>query len=654
MSTYNVNELKLKKMLHNCLLTCRTTRDIDNGRDPEYWREADFDVLTDSDRAYFRENFAANNSLGGLSKERLDEIRGSDFNWKVHAKLDANEKEDEETNEEQDPDQDGQGDKVVGVDNKKRFSRGSREEEASEEEGFPFFDEGFDNIVTYKGDGEADFPMRWSESRLYAYHPESKREPMPFYPQNRKNPHPLILEFYSRWLYVSGLPPAMSESGMKLARATTLTALQEQELQKTVTRLFGVSTDQVYPANETSAFIGFETPEGREQVARSGPNAKILPRAVTISLYSPSDDEDDNASEFMKEIDPKTVLKLENVPPHRFTRETLARDLFPAGSELEAAYPISKEDVWFLSPTTALIRLESTEQVDSSLSSTQVAARLEEVGQYPVRLFHARRNILHDRMEDAYSEIRKQGHRLVVDGDMPSKNFYISHAGVVMLRNLDRESVTRESISDFFQPYSSMFRDVIGSVEFATCNDGLPTDRAYVGFERLGEAEAAVEALKGCAQIGDNVVFLKLVKDRMIPCTPPRRVRPERSEEEILINLSDWEQYVDPEDLKYLEEHGVARVVMDEALRGLRFHNRSFGALDWAMKEEKLEPDKESGDDYREAVRMYVATLKECLGTPEKPGVVYESMHFPGEPIDLSIFETDKQRVRKLLKKREA
>ena len=100
---------------------------------------------------------------------------------------------------------------------------------------------------------------------------------------------------------------------------------------------------------------------------------------------------------------------------------------------------------------------------------------------------------------------------------------------------------------------------------------------------------------------------------------------------------------IDPGDLKYLEEHGVARAVTDEALRGLRYHNRSFGALDLAMQEEKLDPNKESGDEYREAVRMYVETLKECVGTPEEPGVVYEAMHFPGEPIDLSIFESDKE-----------
>ena len=48
--------------------------------------------------------------------------------------------------------------------------------------------------------------------------------------------------------------------------------------------------------------------------------------------------------------------------------------------------------------------------------------------------------------------------------------------------------MTKESIADFFQPYSDMLRDVIGSVEFVTCYNGLPTDIAYVGFERLGRS----------------------------------------------------------------------------------------------------------------------------------------------------------------------
>jgi hypothetical protein len=85
----------------------------------------------------------------------------------------------------------------------------------------------------------------------------------------------------------------------------------------------------------------------------------------------------------------------------------------------------------------------------------------------------------------------------------------------------------------------------------------------------------------------------------------------------------------------------------------MRFYNRSFGSLDWAMRDEKLEPEKESGDDYRELVQMYVSTLKDCIATPENPGETFKALHFPGEPLDLSIFEKEKKRTEELLKRRE-
>ena len=170
------------------VLKSGANRDLDNGRDPEYWREEDFDMLTEEDRAYFRETFGTGNSLSGLSKDKLDEIRASEFNWKVHAKLDTAEGEDDEEDveaEDENPQQDHQEAQVTRI----RHAKGtSRYDEPSEEEDYPFFDGGFDKVVTYTGSGEGDFPMMWSESRLYAYHPESKREPMPFYPKNRKNP----------------------------------------------------------------------------------------------------------------------------------------------------------------------------------------------------------------------------------------------------------------------------------------------------------------------------------------------------------------------------------------------------------------------------------------------------------------------------------
>eukprot|EP00797_Seminavis_robusta_P018295 Sro273_g105180.1 n/a (374) ;mRNA; r:51892-53013 len=371
-----------------------------------------------------------------------------------------------------------------------------------------------------------------------------------------------------------------------------------------------------------------------------------------MAPYTPS--ENDMKRAFFQESTPGTTVILENIPPDQLCKETLGRNLFPEGSDLCAANTASSFKVNFPTPTTALIQFDSEDRAKSVVSSDQVAARLEKLGKYPVRMFKARRNLVHQGMDGTAwnREIRTPGAKLIVDGDMPSKYFYQSHAGAIMLRNLDRSSVTKESLTEFFQPYSGTFRDEKGSIEFIDCLGGLPTDRAYVGFDRLGEAEAVMQAFGGYARIGNTRVVMKLVKDRGLPGLPKRVSRPERTEEELMKSLNDWEQYVDQEDIKYLEKHGVAKVFIDEALRGLRFQNRSFGALDWAMRDEKLEPEKESGDDYKEMVQMYIETLKECIATPENPGDIFEGMHFPDEPIDMTIFDREKKRTREMLKKR--
>jgi len=315
---------------------------------------------------------------------------------------------------------------------------------------------------------------------------------------------------------------------------------------------------------------------------------------------------------------------------------------------------LTRDQVAFPSPTTALIKFDSAEKAKSALFSEKIAERLVEIGEYPVRFFKARKNLVFDHMAGPLKnhEIRKLGDRLIVDGDMPSKNFHISHAGTIMLRNLDHASVSKASLTEFFQPFSKLLRDESGSIEFVTCENGLPTGTAYVGFDSLGEAEAVMSKFKGRARIGECTVQMRLVKDRKIPGLPPRIARPERTEEEILDSLNNWEQFVDPKDIAYLEECGVSKVVVGETLRGMRFQNRSFGALDYAMPGEKLENERDSGQDFQELVKMYISTLKECVATPENPGPLWEALHFPGEPIDTTVFERQKKKQQQILKNR--
>ena len=56
---------------------------------------------------------------------------------------------------------------------------------------------------------------------------------------------------------------------------------------------------------------------------------------------------------------------------------------------------------------------------------------------------------------------------------------------------------------------------------------------------------------------------------------------------------------------------------------------------------------------YREMVQTYIATLKECISTPEDPGVIYESLFLPDEEVDTEIFENEPVRQEVLKQRRE-
>jgi RNA recognition motif-containing protein len=242
---------------------------------------------------------------------------------------------------------------------------------------------------------------------------------------------------------------------------------------------------------------------------------------------------------------------------------------------------------------------------------------------------------------------------LIVDSDMPPKKFHISHSGVLHIRNLD-PALTREDISAAFDEFSSRTR-MMGSVDFVTCEAGKRTGEAYVGFDTPGEAEAAIRAFSGVLKLGNCRSNLRSVKDRQIPGKPAvvSEHRPERSVEELIDDLDNWERYVDPEDVKILEQHGVNKIVLDEALRAIRYNNKSFGAFDASIRSEALEPTSMQGGQYKELVEMYVAALKGCLATPEDVGEMYENLHLPGEELDLSIFDQEKERQKRLLDHRQ-
>lgn len=490
-----------------------------------------------------------------------------------------------------------------------------------------------------------DHPSDYARVSKINPHVESNREPKPIFPQNRASPPIGFVKSFSRFLYITGLPP-FELNGETFDMGSSV---HRDLLQKDIARVAGVDSTQVYPANSTSGFVGYNSPKELSRALSAGPTEKFMIRPASITKFEPSEDDGD-----FGKISPEATVRVSEIPSGN-TSVSLARDLFPKGTEAGEVYGLSPEDIHFETANSVLIRFSSAEQAESALGSSFVKERLQEIGTYPVRVFRARRELVHAGFGGPSKSIEKRimGPRLIVDGDMPSKNFYISHAGAIYLRNLD-PTLTKEQLSARFQPYCAQRRDVDGSIEFPLCSSGETTGCAYIGFDLPGEAEEAIRACAGQFRLGDRMPFMKLVKDRRIPGqvhVKPEK-RPERPVEELLDDLHNWQKYADPDDLDAVLKAGISMHVLDDALRSIRYSNPTFGPLDASLRSESIKPNEETGGLYKNFVRMYVATLKDCLATPEDVGEMYEAMHFPGEPIDLSIFDREKERLKKLDKKR--
>lgn len=488
-------------------------------------------------------------------------------------------------------------------------------------------------------------PSKYGEVRWEAPNEERDREPFAKLPPGRLNPPQEFVESHKRFIYVWGLPPLLT--GEKEADVDN--PLHCVEIQKVVGSCFDVPLEQVSVATSSSAFIGFNDINDQKFCVTVGPMAKSIESAVVISQYSPGSDFE-LATKY-----PDSLVLLDNLPLG-LSPDILATSLFPAETEVGEVYgSLTAERITMLSPTSAVVALDSAEMAENAIASILVKERLTEIGQHQIRYAKARRELIPTGTHggpDGTDPLRKLGPRLVVDGDMPTKAFFTSHANTIFLRDLD-PSVTKEQISEFFQPFCAVARDVEGSTEYVTCRDGLPTGRAFVGFDELGEAETALEAL--CAEkgvltgLGPSMVVADFVHEK----TRKTQKRPARSEDELLHSLNTWQDYVDPEDLEELLDHNISIESLDETFRAIRYHNSTFASMDQAMRNETLNPDKDSGGMFKELVQTYIATLKECLSTPENPGAIYESIHFPDEPFDTEIFDEEPARQEELRKRRE-
>lgn len=177
---------------------------------------------------------------------------------------------------------------------------------------------------------------------------------------------------------------------------------------------------------------------------------------------------------------------------------------------------------------------------------------------------------------------------------------------------------------------------------------GLATD---VGFELPGEIDGVKEMYKGKAMIGGCEVKLTPVQDKILLRGKREGARPARSLEELKDDLYNWEKHVDPKDIKELEEKGITKDILDEAMHTLRASNQSFAGEDQAMPGERIHEQRPVGHMYQSAVRMYIKLLKECSGTKEDPGSMYKAMFTEDQEVDLSIFDMEEKRIKALRKR---
>jgi len=500
----------------------------------------------------------------------------------------------------------------------------------------------------------------WPSSYMaYSYinpHDESKRVAKPtYFPKNRKHPPMEFLETYKAFAYVTDVPHPVFEDELGQYE----NPMHRHEVNETVANAFGVPVGNVFASTMTSAFVGFEDAKAASDAYGNSSSKRIIEHNVEYCLYSEREGATDTTTseeeqKFVSSASsPECIIQISNLPGgmkiHHFIYS------------LQKLIKVSVEDVHFTSPTTLLLKTNQSvkETKDFVEHNTAFENIIKTLSRQILRVQAAKLAVVHDKfVGPAHQfEAKKTTNKLVADGDIPSSNFYLSHGQVLHLSNL-HPSITKKEISDIFQPYCILPRDVEGSIEFVKSLDGYPTGRAYIGFDRLSEAEKAWKTIFADGQkvkINEHapVVRVRPVKERRMLRGKKLGERTERTQEELLYSLQSlWEEHVDPKDIEYLESVGVARSVLEDAFMTTRYNNPTFGVEDLARVGERMHDDKVPGQAFEEFVQLYVETLKDISTTKENPGRMFEGLFFPGEELDLTIFDEEEERLSKIEEER--
>lgn len=495
-----------------------------------------------------------------------------------------------------------------------------------------------------------EHPTKYAQVTRENKHPESRREAEPIIPTARINPPEEFVNKHRRFLYVTGIRhPTFTDKDGKEVLGDFENPLQKHEVAEKIANLFQVRVTSVCAASMTSAFIGFDTTKDARDAEKANVRKRIQNFPIQIEPYTNDEESsNDEVKEFIAAASSvESIVRLTNVPPGMKARH-IASQLLTPGSDVAARYgTLDESDVLIVSPTVALVKLSKDNK--DICSDDEIVTTLSNIGRMHVRIFRAEREMIHAGWDgpNRWAQIKKKGNRLVVSGDIPSEKFFLSHAGMVHLKNIPLDA-TPMNIALLAQPYSAIVRDVRGSVEFVKCLDGLPTGQCFVGFERPGEAEAMVKGIDAGEETlcGSNSFSATVLEEKLLRRGKKIPPRPARTEEQLLEDLKGWRNYVDPKDLEFLEEHGVHPDAIDDALITVRYQNRSYAAIDQAIRSERLLPQYRPGEHYQIFVKNYIKALKQSVATREKPGLLYEAMFGPDEVVDLTAFDKEMERVK--------
>jgi len=499
--------------------------------------------------------------------------------------------------------------------------------------------------------GDTDHP--WvTDAMHFQYinpHTESKREPQPIkFPTNRFNPPAEFVEAHGAFAYVTNVPKPVVDGEL----GSSGNPLHRHEVVEFVANVFSVPATNVFCANMTSAFVGFtDAKEAAEAIVNSEKKRIITGNKIDSAIYSGQGETTDAEKEFVKSTSsPENILQLQNLPAG-MRSGTIARLLNDA-----SASTISDMDVFMSSPFTALIRTASSEAAKALLDNRDLHKTLASLQRQILRVLPARREVVHDKFAGPVRQIqmKKMTHKLVVHGDVPSKDFFLSHAKVLQLTHVPAK-VSKKEISKSFQRFCVEKRDVEGSIEIVKSSDGHPTGRVYIGFDLEREGD---EAWNHISSLGEKIVLkeaahasrVRPVKEVALVRGSKLGARSERTQEELIASFTAWKDYIDPKDMETLESFGVTMDVLEDAFKAARHNNPTFGVEDQAREGERMRDHYSPGGHFREFVQMYIDTLKEVGATKEEPGLKYESMFLPGEELEYTLFDDEEERLAALRK----